>query len=216
MNIDFVLVKALVKKALELAFEEVCLKRSARGSSFDTTSDRFTVQGFGMMRLNLEKVGRIHIWDNRLRVPGMNSDIHTHPWHLWSLIVSGQLFNSIYEETIDQEWPLYHKSIIQCGEGGGLREESLLMPPSVRLKLRSNDQYLPGEYYQQEPRIIHQTDLDPLEPIVTLIQRHKGPADEIATVYWPSGQAWMTAEPRPATQEEVYQVVRDALEKWEA
>src|SRR5690348_1365077 len=52
----------------------------------------WTVQGFGMVRTKIANVGRIHVWDSRVRV-ALVSDIHAHPWELRSTVISGELIN---------------------------------------------------------------------------------------------------------------------------
>lgn len=208
VSIDFPLLQALVKTIIT---EQVALHQFLLESNWRFNSVHWTVQGFGMMRFNLEKVGRIHIWDHRLRVPGMNSDIHTHPWDLRSTVISGQLFNGLFQESNDSEQPMYHRSLLQTGEGGKLLD---LFPSLRYLKLISRNQYRAGEVYEQNSYQIHRTDFPDWEPTVTLLRRDKGASDERAYVYWPLCEKWMTAEPRQATLQEVVDVGRAALDKW--
>ena len=61
----------------------------------NASSYKWSVQGFGMLRLYIRKVGRLHIWDNELRYPGV-SVIHNHSWDLESTIIVGAIRNTRY------------------------------------------------------------------------------------------------------------------------
>lgn len=168
----------------------------------------WTLQGFGMLRLNLGKEGRIHVWDDRYAVPNV-SVIHTHPWNLESTILSGRLVNIRYAQ-VSSAWEATHmRQSIATGEGGGLRGE----PMPVRLLAGPAETYLPRDHYGQEADEIHESRPD--RGTVTLLRRPKGAPLELAHVYWPHGTAWVSAEPRRATRAEVGDIVGYALGRWE-
>lgn len=168
---------------------------------------QWTLQGFGMFRLNLGKLGRIHIWHNDYAVKNVSS-VHTHPWHLQSVILSGRLTNVLYRE---QAYGVqaHMRSEIQTGEGGGLKGD----PVPVVLGVHQLHTYAPGEWYWQSANEIHES--RPVDGTVTLVRRPKGPDDEKALVYWPLGFDWVSAEPRPATAAEVEHAVATAMKNWE-
>lgn len=181
-------------------------------------SFEWTVQGFGMMRVKIKDVGRIHIWDSRLRVPNV-SDVHAHPWPLTSTIISGELVNVRYkdiEANTQQEMDLarrhkamwFNRSIIKTGEGGGLKGE----PLPILLRPEPPEIYTAGETYAQRPEEIHRS--MPRDGTVTLLERPMGEPLQETTVYWPSGTNWVSAEPRPATRDEREMVVGLARCLW--
>lgn len=171
---------------------------------------QWTLQGFGMLRLNLGKEARIHVWDDRYAVPNV-SVIHTHPWDLDSTILSGRLLNVRYLQipvANSFKSPTHLRQSIATGEGGGLRGE----PMPVYLVDQPVEVCLPRSAYHQEADEIHESRPD--RGTVTLLQRPKGPPLELAHVYWPHGTNWVSAEPRPATWDEVSTIVGHALERW--
>jgi hypothetical protein len=168
----------------------------------------WTVQGFGMIRTKIADVGRIHIWDSRLRVP-LVSDIHEHPWRLRSTIISGELINQRFCLTdVPSLGMPYTHSRIATGEGGGLIGEST----EVRLIPDRPEFYVPGCVYDQEPREIHRS--IPQDGTVTLLERQMGEPLQETSVYWPRGTSWVSAEPRPAKSYEVERAVGCALARW--
>jgi hypothetical protein len=178
-------------------------------------ADQFpwTIQGLGMMRLYLGKMGRIHIWDARIRVPNV-SVIHTHFWHLKSTILSGAICNKRYEIATtaeDKDWglPMKRQRIV-TGEGGGLIGD----PEVVRLYQRHPPEfYESGDCYEQQGFEIHETSFQ--SGTVTLLERPLGKqGEETAYVFWPAAEEWVSAEPRPATPNEMNMVAQHALSRW--
>jgi hypothetical protein len=167
----------------------------------------WTLQGFGFIRTKLANVGRIHVWDSSLATRYV-STMHTHPWPLHSTIISGELINQRFKRTeLDTGLPYMH-SRIATGEGGGLIGE----PEEVRLIAMVPETYWPGEVYEQEPDEIHRS--IPQDGCVTLIERPQGPPLEQASVYWPRGSQWISAEPKPADLYQVDRVIQRALCIW--
>lgn len=171
----------------------------------------WTIQGFGFIRTKLADVGRIHVWDSRLRVD-LVSDIHSHPWPLRSTIISGELINVRFKETDYDDIGLpYQRMKIKTGEGGGPIDGTTKL---VRLILdQAIEFYIGGDSYQQAPIEVHRS--MPQDGTVTLLERPMGPPLEEAIVYWPRGTAWVSAEPRPAESWEVQKVVDYALARWD-
>lgn len=176
------------------------------------SSYEWTVQGFGMVRTKIADVGRIHIWDSRLRVP-LVSDIHAHPWELTSNVISGELINQRFiavDKPSDEGFLLpYMEQRIATGEGGGLIGEP------VECWLIADEQvefYIAGETYSQRKTELHRS--IPQDDTVTLLQREQGPSLQETFVYWPRGTRWVSAEPRPATSAEVAMAVGYALARW--
>lgn len=185
---------------------------------------QWTVQGFGMLRLYLAKVGRIHLWDSRVRT-GNVSDMHTHPWPLRSTIIAGEIVNERYAEIPEALSPALADALacgerramwaqlLQTGEGGGLKGA----PREVVVRRMSREIYRAGNVYSQRPAEIHVS--LPVDGCVTIMERPKGPDfTEHAWVYWDreaGRMGWVSAEPRPATIREVGQAAAHALETWE-
>ena len=51
---------------------------------------KWSLQGFGMLRLYLSDNIRLHVWTTEHRVENV-SDIHDHPWDFISTVLFGQL-----------------------------------------------------------------------------------------------------------------------------
>lgn len=168
----------------------------------------WTIQGFGMLRLNLRKIGRIHVWDKQFAVPDV-SVIHNHPWSLRSTIISGCLSNVRYELVEDEKRHTHLRQRLVTGEGGRLLDK----PLPVNLRPRSFEWYGPGDTYEQAASEIHES--RPFDGTVTLMERPKGLSDEVASVFWPLDTEWVSAEPRPAEPREVLLITTRALELWD-
>ena len=164
------------------------------------------VQGFGFMRLRLDANTRLHIWDSRLRTPGV-SDVHDHAqWGFTSHIISGNMVNIRYSVHTEHApaGERHHMATIECGVGGGMPKQDLkqvFLVPKPEL-------YLPGDVYRQEPDEVHRTIAR--DGTVTIITQER---TEVTTarVFWPLGGAWGDAIPRQATPAEVDEVGRFAL-----
>jgi hypothetical protein len=167
---------------------------------------QWTVQGFGMVRTKIYDIGRIHIWDSRLRVP-LVSDVHAHPWPLRSTIISGELINQRFE-VIDHGFLTYERQKIATGEGGGLLGE----PESILLQPLPPEMYGAGDVYEQRPDELHRS--IPQDGTVTLLERPMGAPLQETVVLWPTGTQWVSAEPRPAKNHEVDRAISYALQRW--
>ena len=180
----------------------------------------WSVQGFGMMRtyLDSDKMYRLNIWDAALAVPNV-SVIHDHPWHFKSWVLSGRFRNIRYDmlgandaaptaEVFAGAWHNYDYRVIKTGEGGGpagIREKCMLKPLAI-------ETYYPGETYHQRAEEIHCSIYR--KGTVTLNERRRVGTGEHARVFWPSGQEWVDAEPRAATELEVETTLTYALAGW--
>ena len=75
--------------------------------------------------------------------------------------------------------------------------------------------YPEGRTYYMDRTFVHK--LIPKEDLsVTLITRRMDPEanPDHATVYWEDGTEWGSAEPRPATKEEITKVSQEVLKKY--
>lgn len=165
----------------------------------------WSLQGFGMLRLYLNSETRLHIWDNRYQVPGV-SLLHTHPWDFTSRIVVGKVTNVRYER--HGEGQPFWEQLIRCGAGGGLCD----LPIAAALMARAPEVYTAGQIYHQRAREIHETSYE--DGTVTIIARAFKEDPDHARVFWPLGENWGSAEPRPATPREVEDIVSRSLERW--
>jgi hypothetical protein len=172
-------------------------------------SYEWTVQGFGFIRTKIQNVGRIHVWDSKLTTPRV-STMHTHPWALRSTIVSGELINQRFVETESAPRAMpYLRNRIATGEGGGLLGE----PTPVKILPADDPEwYLPGDTYAQRADEIHRS--IPQDGTVTLMTRPQGPPLEEATVYWPAGTQWVSAEPQKLAEWQTAEVIAYALARW--
>lgn len=166
------------------------------------------MQGFGFLRTKIANVGRIHVWDSSLAVRHV-STMHTHPWALHSTIISGELINQRFEE-FPHGVLLYQRQTIKTGEGGGLCGEAV----PVVLHPKRAETYGRGDWYEQDANEIHRS--IPQDGTVTLMERTQGPPLEEASVYWPRGTSWVSAEPRPPLTWQIEEVIQYALARWDA
>lgn len=183
----------------------------------DPYSVKWSVQGFGMLRTYLDddEVERLHIWDPGQQYNAGVSTVHTHAWDFTSTIFFGAMRNVRFDEVADLPPGTYKpfslpswwsKSIIRAGEGGGLVGD----PTAVRLAMKQPEYYEPGSGYKQFAPEIHESLPEP--GTVTVIQRDFFDNRDIAAVYWREGD-WVTAEPRPATKDEVDRFIGLAREQ---
>jgi hypothetical protein len=186
----------------------------------------WTLQGLGMLRLYLgtDKQVRLHVWDDRFIFWPTPSELHTHPWHMYSLVIAGEVFNTRYtDEEPDtylrgkgmspRQWepiPMMRQSIL-CGIGGGLQEEPSAAVP-ITLYEQPEERIIAGQVYKQRADEIHRS--RPLCGTVTIVTRHNTADADYADVFWPEGTEWITAEPRPASPEEVYDILTNSLDTW--
>ena len=162
----------------------------------------WTVQGFGFMRLRISERLRLHVWDSRLRKPGV-SDVHDHAqWSFRSDVVSGQIVNQRY--AIGPIGLRFKCANIRCGIGGGMSREPTT---EVTLAPQRPESYIEAQHYEQEPDEIHRTFA--LDGTVTLLQQWRRDTDT-ARVFWQAGD-WVDAEPRQATEEEIDMIGETAL-----
>ena len=79
----------------------------------------WTLQGFGMLRAYLSSEIRLHVWSAAHRVEGV-SDIHNHPWDFESMVVCGNMENTLYRVAPGH---LQHhlQGKILCGAGPAVR-----------------------------------------------------------------------------------------------
>jgi hypothetical protein len=162
------------------------------------------LQGFGMLRLHLDRDTRLHVWDSRYAAPGV-STIHDHlQWGLQSTVIFGELTNYRFVES--DLGQIHRQARITAGIGGGIREE--LAP--IRLLRQAPEIYRPGDTYAQAPNEIHES--RPRDGTVTLMLKTPTEDKDGARVFWRSGE-WVTAEPRAADIDEVLAITRAALRR---
>ena len=174
----------------------------------------WSIQGFGMLRTYFgpDKQFRLNVWHSRFQVPGV-SIVHDHPWHFNSWIIAGRFTNQRYTSgtlqyggyRVSAAPPNFHFQTIKTGEGGGPVGElgSMLLIPD------QPEQYRPGDTYRQEAHEIHASFYN--DGTVTLNDRTRIGDGEHARVFWPLGEKWIDAQPRNATEEEVWTATRAAL-----
>jgi hypothetical protein len=174
----------------------------------------WSLQGFGMLRLYLNEDTRLHIWDPRYAVEEV-SEIHDHPWHFTSMVVAGTVVNHRYREIApeavnerDSVYPFMRQRIL-CGVGGGLVPGG---PEPVLLRVFQHETWPAGTIYYQQASEIHRS--EPRPGTITIIRRKPLEDPDHANVYFPVGSEWVSAEPRPASRDEVKDIVDASLERW--
>lgn len=161
-------------------------------------SHQWSVQGFGMLRtyLDPDKRWRLSIWHSALAVPNV-SIIHDHPWDFLSLVLAGEFYNTRYTEDVLNSAATHMVQRIRTGEGGGPDGPAT----SVALVAGPKEVYGPGALYCQWAEEVHASGY--VDGTVTLNDRTRRPDPDHALVFWPFGQEWVDAEPRPATTKEI-------------
>lgn len=174
----------------------------------------WTLQGLGMLRtyLDEERVYRLHIWSPAHAVENV-SGLHTHPWDFRSTVIVGSVNNVLFMRTpnasLDAEGVLDMQQLrIKCGEGAC----SVSDPERVRLMRRPSIRWKEGESYFERAEEIHLS--VPENGTVTIIERTFGQDVDHAYIFYPSGEQWVSAEPRKATPQEVRDICELALRKW--
>lgn len=170
----------------------------------------WSLQGLGMLRTYLPNNSRLHVWDSRYKIKNV-STIHDHPWYLYSCILAGEVTNIRYEVSHSYNENYMCQKIV-CGEGGGPNG------PSYPVCLDKVKEYRYSQSsrstYSQSPSNIHES--DPSDGAVTLLQRsvHDEANKDLAHVFWPIGEEWVSAEPRPATEKEISDIINNSLEMY--
>jgi hypothetical protein len=170
----------------------------------------WSLQGLGMLRLYLSTEVRLHVWDSRFRIADV-STVHNHPWGFESYIVAGRVKQYRFKPVAETHHHVesFLCSVLKCGAGNCERTP----PESAFLFRQLEESYGEGHLYHQHADEIH--DSAPDDGTVTLVTRHFTKEDvDHARVFWPSGTEWVSAEPRPATPAEVYEITSFALAMW--
>jgi hypothetical protein len=171
---------------------------------------KWSVQGLGMLRTYLSKEVRLHIWDSSPKVYNV-SPLHTHPWHLDSYIVTGELRQCRYKlaDVPNAAGSLpYNMATIKCGENACTMSD----PVKVGLFRWPMESYTEGMTYHQDNTEIHES--LPADGTITLVTRTFTEDTEHAQVFWQGNGGFVSAEPRAATPEEVLQITQNALARW--
>lgn len=172
----------------------------------------WSLQGFGMLRTYVSRELRLHIWDDRFRVKNV-SDIHDHPWHFESLVLSGEIRNRRFDDTYPtpMQPATHHKGLIICGSETDVKTATI--ERDVHLYDTGVQLIASGGLYRQKADEVHRTDFT--RGTVTLIAREWTEKDpERALVYWPIGETWTPGHPRPATVTERNEICAYAREHW--
>ena len=173
----------------------------------ESEPERWSYQGFGMLRYYITESRRLHIWNPSRRVDAV-SDVHTHPWNFRSTVLCGALVDRVFVER--EGVSPFMRQTIACGEGGGLVGD----PCPVELAQSRSTLHAEGASYSHPASAIHRSEI--LEPgTVTVCVREFLEDTEHAFVYWPRREEWGSAEPRPATLEEIDAFTNAALEIWD-
>lgn len=172
-------------------------------------SYKWTIQGLGMLRMNLSPTIRLHVWSEKYKVPNV-SDIHTHPWNLTSTVIAGRIQDTTFWQGLGnvEETKEYLYAKIQCGPGGGMVGQK----NTIRLSEKNTRSVVEGQAYYLHSSTIHQS--KPEDGTVTIIEKVYQPDGDHAYVYWPAGTEWVSAEPKVASPDIVREITRNSLEKY--
>ncbi len=170
----------------------------------------WSLQGLGMFRLYLSPEYRLHVWDDRFRIPNV-SQIHTHTWDLESEVLAGGLTDhvySVYPRDQANGGEPYLRRLLVTGTGGCLVDDD---PPTPVVLIEQRPVPCPrGAVYRRRYDEVHRTEVG---CAVTLTRRTVRVKDDRAYVFWPLGEEWVSAEPRVATPDEVRSACVRALKE---
>lgn len=186
--------------------DHAAIKALVHGVLLHCDRYEWTRQGLGMLRTYLTREIRLHVWDCRLRTPGVSTR-HSHPWHFDSHIVVGEVENVRFVERTDKLGIPTNAQRLACGIGGGLVGE----PAVVNLVELEHEHHREGQTYRQLADEIHES--RPADGTVTIVTREFLEDDVHATVYWPIGDEWVTAEPSTAAGAEAIEICHHALRR---
>lgn len=178
----------------------------------------WSIQGLGMLRLYLSPAVRLHVWDPRPPHKIENvSELHNHPWDFLSTIIVGRITNHIYRILE----PVEVASAERCGGDMGVAwmAGTIECGPNPKkrgacdareIRLAHTAQTLGvDDRYAMDAATIHRS--EPVPGTVTVCYRLPKADPDHAMVCWPVGTEWVSAEPRPATTDEVYSITKEAL-----
>lgn len=183
---------------MEKMFIKKILEQSLLHAQGIHNNTGWQIQGLGMLRLYLDKTVRLHVWHNGLVYPDTPSVIHNHPWEFVSRVIVGTLRNVRYTVASAGKNPNHHVAKILCGVGGGIIQESV---KDVEMEISTVDEYKAGETYYQASDELHNTVFQ--NGTVTLVTRKFNDDADHASVAYPLGSTWKTAEPREASADEL-------------
>lgn len=184
---------------------EVILKDPLRNPE-----NKWSLQGFGMLRMYLPGDMRLNIWDSRYQYKPKPSMIHDHPWDFTSWVVCGELYNYRYAVGPKNAHglPQYWQRTIRPG----VDPQHLGQDKLVTLFKITQETIKVGNSYFQEFNEVHETDFK--DGTITVNSRQRGNRPDEARVFYREGEEWISAEPRPATEKEVKDICDNALKLW--
>jgi hypothetical protein len=172
----------------------------------DPLSLRWRRHGIGFIKayLDEEKTLRVNVYNKRFLTPNITIH-HTHPWHLVSRILSGELENTRYERTA-YGMDRYLEGVIHCANYNGIEGT----PRLVKLGVVSVEKLPAGAAYVQSAKEIHKTEAK--DGTVTLMERvpYYG-GRGTARVYWPEGTEYVNADISELSEGEVIHAVSVAV-----
>jgi hypothetical protein len=162
----------------------------------------WTVHGGGVLRLQIDGGTSMHIWDGRLQLAGCSN---TWDRAQCTVVVSGLLFGDPYVEVRAGGEP-YHTRAVRYDSDEGV---IVGLATDLFLLRKKQNRYSAGEGYVQPPAEIHR--ISALSGTVVLVEQAAALPEE-ERVFWPHGAKFVSAEPRPATREEIYEIGKFALD----
>lgn len=192
--------------------ESVAMRAMVRLILEQPLRHRWTVQGFGMLRMYIPAPGqpkrlRLNMWNSKYSVPGV-SIMHDHPWDFDSWIINGR-FRNVRYVPVRGPAERYKFMTIKCGEDGC----AMSAPQNIELRAMPVEHYSTGDKYHQNADEIHASYYN--DGTITLNDRVGD--TEHARVFWkdePKGY-WVDAKPREATEAEIEDSVALALKDWQ-
>lgn len=170
---------------------------------------KWEIHGFGMLRTYINENTRLQIWHNDYTVEQV-TDIHTHPWDFTSTIMQGYVKNIIYEEhelndtDIDD---IYDRCLILTGEHAYVKEKT-----KVKLVKKTQLMYTKGDTYKHKKDIPHRISF--CDGTITVLTKENMNPDSLAYSYVENTLEWVSAAPRLATDNEIQEFIKKALERY--
>lgn len=182
----------------------------------------WTLQGFGVLRLNLHDDMCLHVWCPDLAAEGAPT-IHDHPWQFSSFVVAGIAENHRFEcrepapgqviiptqEEMSEGWRAFYRRTVMTGQPGltaVLGDDRMVM-----LRRLGLERVRAGAWYHQSRGEIHES--RPHAGTVTLVQRLRD-GDERANIFFSPLDPPADGNKRPATDAEVVHACTVSVRKW--
>jgi hypothetical protein len=164
------------------------------------------LHGIGKLQLDLDPNISLHVWHEAGRFENV-STLHTHPWNLYSIIMAGCISSTQYEEHVvtDPEQYTHHWTQINI-DNPPLREGTEYF---TAIRRAGNTTCQRGDTYSLQSSEIHESSYR--NGSVSIVHKDRSFLRRTARIFWPKDEKFGSAEPRLASQNEIWVFADSAL-----